>query len=31
MAVFMMTDVGLMVDASLGGQKFNYVAKYAAE
>ena len=28
MAVFVMTDVGLMVDASLGGQKFNYIAKY---
>jgi lipid-binding SYLF domain-containing protein len=27
-AVFVMTDVGLMVDASLGGQKFNYSAKY---
>ncbi|MHC4213616.1 MAG: lipid-binding SYLF domain-containing protein [Planctomycetota bacterium] len=27
MAVFVMTDVGLMVDASLGGQKFKYVAK----
>jgi lipid-binding SYLF domain-containing protein len=27
-AVFIMTDVGLMVDASLGGQKFNYSAKY---
>ena len=27
MAVFVMPDVGLMVDASLGGQKFNYVAK----
>jgi lipid-binding SYLF domain-containing protein len=25
MAVFIMTDTGLMVDASLGGQKFNYV------
>jgi lipid-binding SYLF domain-containing protein len=31
MAVFVMTDVGLMVDASLGGQKFNYVTKYTAE
>ena len=31
MAVFVMPDVGLMVDASLGGQKFKYVAKYAAE
>jgi lipid-binding SYLF domain-containing protein len=28
MAVFVMSDVGLMVDASLGGQKFNYNAKY---
>ena len=27
MAVFVMTDVGLMVDASLGGQKFKYVPK----
>lgn len=27
MAVFVMTDKGLMVDASLGGQKFNYVPK----
>ena len=27
MAVFMMTDVGLMLDASLGGQKFKYVPK----
>ena len=25
MAVFIMTDTGLMVDASLGGQKFRYV------
>lgn len=25
MAVFVMTDAGLMVDASVGGQKFNYV------
>jgi lipid-binding SYLF domain-containing protein len=25
MAVFVMTDTGLMVDASLGGQKFSYV------
>jgi lipid-binding SYLF domain-containing protein len=25
MAVFVMTDAGLMVDASLGGQKFKYV------
>jgi lipid-binding SYLF domain-containing protein len=31
MAVFVMTDVGLMVDASLGGQKFKYVDKYAVE
>jgi lipid-binding SYLF domain-containing protein len=28
MAVFVLSDVGLMVDASLGGQKFNYNAKY---
>jgi lipid-binding SYLF domain-containing protein len=28
MAVFIMSDVGLMVDASLGGQKFNYSSKY---
>jgi lipid-binding SYLF domain-containing protein len=27
MAVFIMTDSGLMVDASIGGQKFNYIAK----
>jgi lipid-binding SYLF domain-containing protein len=27
MAVFIMTDTGLMVDASLGGQKFNYEPK----
>jgi len=27
MAVFIMTDVGAMVDASLGGQKFNYETK----
>lgn len=26
MAVFVMTDAGLMVDASIGGQKFKYVA-----
>jgi lipid-binding SYLF domain-containing protein len=26
-AVFVIADAGLMVDASLGGQKFNYVAK----
>lgn len=31
MAVFVLTDVGLMVDASLGGQKFKYVAKYVIE
>ena len=31
MAVFVMTDVGLMVDASLGGQKFNYATKYVVE
>jgi lipid-binding SYLF domain-containing protein len=30
MAVFVMPDVGLMVDASLGGQKFNYVPKGVA-
>ena len=28
MAVFIMTDAGLMVDASLGGQKFNYEPRY---
>jgi lipid-binding SYLF domain-containing protein len=28
MAVFVLSDVGLMVDASLGGQKFNYSAQY---
>ncbi len=27
MAVFIMTDVGAMVDASLGGQKFNFETK----
>jgi lipid-binding SYLF domain-containing protein len=27
MAVFVMADTGLMVDASLGGQKFNYEAE----
>ena len=27
MAVFIATDAGLMVDVSLGGQKFNYVPK----
>ncbi len=31
MAVFVMTDKGLMVDASLGGQKFNYSESYIAE
>jgi lipid-binding SYLF domain-containing protein len=31
MAVFITTDKGLMVDASLGGQKFNYVSKTAVE
>lgn len=31
MAVFVMTDKGLMVDASLGGQKFNYSENYIAE
>jgi lipid-binding SYLF domain-containing protein len=30
MAVFITTDKGLMVDASLGGQKFNYLEKSAA-
>jgi lipid-binding SYLF domain-containing protein len=30
MAVFIATDAGLMVDASLGGQKFNYLEKSAA-
>jgi lipid-binding SYLF domain-containing protein len=29
MAVFIMTDAGVMVDASLGGQKFNYAPKVA--
>ena len=28
MAVFITTDKGLMVDASLGGQKFNYVSAF---
>jgi len=27
MAVFIMADKGLMIDASIGGQKFNYTAK----
>jgi lipid-binding SYLF domain-containing protein len=31
MAVFIATDTGLMVDVSLGGQKFNYLEKSAAE
>jgi lipid-binding SYLF domain-containing protein len=31
MAVFITTDKGLMVDASLGGQKFNYIEKSAAD
>ena len=31
MAVFVMTDKGLMVDASLGGQKFTYVPGIYAE
>jgi lipid-binding SYLF domain-containing protein len=31
MAVFITTDKGLMVDASLGGQKFKYIDKSAAE
>jgi hypothetical protein len=28
MAVFVMPDKGLMVDVSLGGQKFNYVTAF---
>jgi lipid-binding SYLF domain-containing protein len=31
MAVFVTTDKGLMVDVSLGGQKFNYLEKSAAK
>ncbi len=31
MAVFLLPDAGLMVDASLGGQKFKYVAKQVTE
>ncbi|MHC4624656.1 MAG: lipid-binding SYLF domain-containing protein [Planctomycetota bacterium] len=31
MAVFVMTDQGLMVDASLGGQKFKYVPRAYTE
>jgi lipid-binding SYLF domain-containing protein len=31
MAVFVMTDVGLMVDASLGGQKFKYADRYITD
>jgi hypothetical protein len=31
MAVFIMTDTGLMVDASLGGQKFNYVPEVTSK
>jgi lipid-binding SYLF domain-containing protein len=31
MAVFITTDTGLMVDVSLGGQKFNYLEKSAAK
>ncbi|MGA2916485.1 MAG: lipid-binding SYLF domain-containing protein [Sedimentisphaerales bacterium] len=31
MAVFIMTDSGVMVDASLGGQKFNFAPKYVLE
>ncbi len=31
MAVFIMTDAGVMVDASLGGQKFNFAPKYVLE
>lgn len=30
MAVFIMAEEGLMVDASLGGQKFNYLPAYEA-
>lgn len=31
MAVFVTTDAGLMVDASLGGQKFKYVPRLIIE
>ena len=31
MAVFIMTEAGVMVDASLGGQKFNYAPKVVLE
>jgi len=31
MAVFIMTDTGLMVDASVGGQKFRYVPTAAGQ
>jgi hypothetical protein len=31
MAVFVMTDVGLMGDVSLAGQKFKYVKKYVVQ
>jgi hypothetical protein len=31
MAVFVMADKGLMVDASLGGQKFSYAPAELAE
>jgi lipid-binding SYLF domain-containing protein len=31
MVVFITTDSGLMVDASLGGQKFTYIPKLASE
>jgi lipid-binding SYLF domain-containing protein len=31
MAVFITTDKGLMVDASLGGQQFKYVPKFTVE
>jgi lipid-binding SYLF domain-containing protein len=31
MVVFIATDKGLMVDASLGGQKFRYVPKLTIE
>lgn len=30
-AVFVTTDVGLMIDVSLGGQEFNYVSKESIE
>jgi hypothetical protein len=31
MAVFITTDTGLMVDASLGGQKFKFVPTFIIE